>query len=289
MRLTVCAPVVLLALLASAAAGQKPRVRVAFDVKAALYTDRYDAAKLKLISDSAAAILARGLDQRLAFLSFAASPDSSVAALTARLRENVREGDRFDDVRLFLELALPGHATRRLPWLIVRPRSSADPVPRDALVFLAAFTQLLQDSLKDATVRVLVDSLLNQIPIADSVAAAVWRPIADRPPDVWLLPYTRQQLCIGFESSLKISYVRRTSAGEQTLKFTAAPSIEFRPPSAVPAELQRFVGSLGATPLPQDTAALRLIQADAVRVKAVYVATYLFDEDSCQQLQGVIP
>lgn len=282
-------PLLLLCCGSSLAVGQKPRVGVRFQIVAELYSDRYAPAQVRQVSDSAAAVLARGLAQRLGFLAFTSDTTYPTAAkLTGRLEESARRRDRFDEVRLFLELVTPGRAPRTLNWLGVRPRESMDPVSRDPDVFVAGFGQLLDDSLTDAALTRLVDSLLSQIPIADT-SASVWRPAADRPPEQWLLPYTRAELCIGFESNLRIDYTVKRAAGTQQGKLTAEPSIDFSPPSSAPPEFQRFVGAIGATPVPGDTLALSRIQADIVQVKAVFVVKYHFDEDTCRLLQGPTP
>jgi hypothetical protein len=266
---------------ASAVAGQKPSVRVEFQVLSAAYTDTYRDAVLKFVSDSGAVLLAEVFNRRLGFLSYSAgATDTASGVLLVRLEEHRGARDSWDEVGLRLKLASPPTARDTLYWLQWRSKQGARAAVEEPEAFLALLRARLENAV-DADWNRVVTGLLHQIPIADT-NAAVWGP-----PAQWLIPYRPTDLCIDGETGrLKVQNVRQTEWGPEDTSVIVVPRATFDPQRlrAEDAAFERFRGFIRATP----THPVALAR-DSTQVKAVYVTEYHFDVVNCSPLRRASP
>lgn len=270
-------------MLAFAVDGSAAQNRVAVAVELTLAEPSYRAElrpeEIERFQREAATLIARSLQEQIAFLSFSAE-DSGDYRLRFRLdARDPGEGgalSSINEVGLHATLAGPGIGEQGIYWTVYRPKSAfADP--------LGTVDDMLRElglKLSGADYDRLSEELLSRISISQS--AELWEE-----PLGWIIPFQRSDLCVDARSRLEIVNLVSSDVGQTERRYIAEPSTDFDPDGVVPPEIERLRHHLLSEAV-ADQARLeelrRAVSNRRVVVKGIYVIDYLFSPSACEPI-----
>jgi hypothetical protein len=256
----------LAATLATTASAQtRTTIAVAFRLQERLYRLEYKPADVQqleaVLADSIASILSR----RIPFVQFSrALPAPRTLLMTLDRKDRVSVAQN-QETGFYLQLVQDGAPSTSQYWRTFRPE-------RDYLMArgsVSAFRNELQARFEISEVESIQD-LLRGIPIATE--ATLWTDALQGLG--WILPFKRQDLCMGEETTLRVANTIRSSI--ETKKDFRAQARGVFNPTVVPPGLQSSRGNVMgmATDAGTDLDVLRNAPPSAITVIGVYVDRY---------------
>lgn len=276
---TAVAALMLMFTVGGASAQNRVSVAVDFTLAEPSYLAELRAEEIERFQREAAALIARSLQEEIAFLSFSAG-DSGDYRLGFRLdRRDPGEGSALssiNEVGLHATIEGPGVGDQDIYWMVYRPKSAfAEP--------LGTVDDMLRElglKLSGADYNRLSEELLSRISISQS--AELWEE-----PLGWIIPFQRSDLCVDERSRLEIVNLVSSDVGQTERRYIAEPSIDFDPDGTVPPEIERLRHHLLSEAVP-DQARLdelrRAVSGRRVVVKGIYVIDYLFKPSACERI-----
>jgi hypothetical protein len=257
----------------TAASGQtRPVIAVKFVLQENLYRNEYSTQDVSKIERGVADTLAQLLSRRIGFVQFeraGAAPQTLVVTLN---RKDLGSGAQRHETGFYVRLATAGVAGQDTYWRMFRPLEEY----LAARGTSAAFMREVQARFEVDDVESIQD-LLRSIPI--STQATLWQ---DAVVGIgWILPFRRADLCMDFETTLRIANTIRS--GIDTRKeFRAKATGDFNTTdtSSALGTLRGNVVGMATDPT-ADLAILRTTPANAIIVNGVFIDHYHRSDAAC--------
>jgi len=177
-----------------AACEDRVPVTVVFRLQQPQYRAIYRDDRDKLEAE-AAKVLVRNLEARIKLVRFTVEPSDGYR-LTFRLNDLADKGQKGETV-LHIELEGAGVKPRGPSFWPFRQSGGFSAPIRPADAFLREIEDKVKAILADGSYRNLVSDWLVQVPVAHSSTPY-------KEPAGWVLPFRREELCLDFDSSLRI-------------------------------------------------------------------------------------
>lgn len=211
MRHLVAFALAVVTLVSLAEAAGKTRVRVKFVMNE--YKQYFNAAQIATIEKRAAEqLISRLGGEHARFLDFTTQDGSASFVLTVTLRSRLA-AERIGapgEVIFHFTVDGPGLQAKH-EFVVFRPADDTAKIPA-----LDVFVEDIKKALSDQAYREQLRPLLLNVPIASS-----GKVLSGAPGPGWLLPYRHQDICLDYESQLRIHHVIRSGAAVHRPKLAA--------------------------------------------------------------------
>lgn len=252
-------------------AQERTHVGVQFILGDELYRSELTGAEITQLETDAGSLLAAELGRRIGYLDFRPSDSANYQVQFVVARRSAAPGgtaaDALAQIGVFARLRGTSPMTREVYWLTLRrPEDALMPVgtPADILDQLRLKLRL------NADYNLLSDSLLVHVPLADSATS-----LGD--PFGWLLPFSRDEVCLDLQSRLQIVGTVPSQIGQLERVLTAEiTSVSGTLPSQpTSSEVARFLLFGEAEQGQQHYEELRqAVIAGKLTLRAIYVIKY---------------
>ena len=252
-----------LAVSALVSAQERPVVTVSFNLAVTRWQDNFSASQVADFQARSAEAVAQWLNREIGFFSF--KPGTSPTRhINVQLAVAPDAGSKpTKETQLRLELVGHGPSTP-LVWnfrpqnSFLQPTQGPEPFAREVQLRLIALDK-----------QALVSQVLSHIPISNN--AQMWKD-----PVGWVIPFRKAELCMDFQSILRVESLVESGAGRLPREFKARASNDFAPPNAAGVP-EAFLGRLFSEAVAgqEGLGDLTTAKPEAVAIRAVYVLDYL--------------
>ena len=253
----------------TAAAQTRPLIAVKFVLQEALYRNEYSPQDVLKIERGVADTLAQLLSRRFGFVQFDSSGTAPQTLVVTLNRKDLGSGAQRHETGFYVRLATAAAMGQDRYWRMFRPIEEYLAARGTSAAFMKEVQARFEvDELES------IQDLLRSIPI--STQATLWQDATDIG---WILPFRRADLCMDFETTLRIANTIRVGVDKRK-DFRAKATGDFSDTSSALGTLRGNVVGMATDPT-ADLAILRTTPANAIIVNGVFIEHYHRSDAAC--------
>jgi len=254
----------------AAAAQTRPLIAVKFVLQESLYRNEYSPQDVLKIERGVADTLAQLLSRRFGFVQFDSAGTAPQTLVVTLNRKDLGSGAQRHETGFYVRLATAAATGQDRYWRMFRPMEEYLAARGTSAAFMKEVQARFEvDELES------IQDLLRSIPI--STQATLWQ---DAMAGIgWILPFRRADLCMDFETTLRIANTIRSGIDTRR-DFRAKATGDFTDTSSALGTLRGNVVGMATDPT-ADLAILRTAPANAIIVNGVFIEHYHRSDAAC--------